>query len=104
MLFRQLAQARRKFFINAAEAAVGKNRDDISTAQFWGYGLNNRVCIREKTRWATVLLDFGGKRRQLEPLILRDGFRPEDTRDDHLIGLRQTARQVTLQNTAAKSV
>jgi hypothetical protein len=70
----QFLQACGQLFINSAEAAVGKNRHDITTAHLRSGGLHNCVSVGEKPRPAAVALDLGGESRQLEALIFRDRF------------------------------
>ena len=104
MFPRQFAQARRKFLVDAAEAAVGEDGDDISAAQFRSDGLDDGVGIGQKARAAAILLDLSGKSRQFEALIFGDGLGAEDSGDDYFIGMRQAAREIALQHAAAQRI
>ena len=101
---RQLAQARWQFFINPTEAAVGKNCDYVSAAHFGGDGLDDGVGIGQKACPAAVLLDLCGEGGQLQAFVFGDGFGAEDSGDNHFVGLRQAARQISLQHAATQGV
>src|SRR5258707_9917715 len=70
----QFAQTRRQFFINPAEATVGKNRDDVAAAHLGSDGLYDGVGIGEKACAAAIVLDFSGQGWQFEAFIFWNGI------------------------------
>ena len=94
---REFAQACWEFFIDASEAAVGEDDDDVAASQFRHDSLDDGVSIGEKPCWASVLLDLSRESRQFETFVLRNSFGAKDVGDDNFIGLRKAAGKIALQ-------
>src|SRR5438270_13154455 len=101
---RKLAQARGEFFVDSAEAAIGKNRDDISTLHFGGGSLHNGIGIGEKAGAAAVALDLLRKRGQIEALVFRNRFGAKHCSHYKFIGESEAPLQIVLQHAPALRV
>ena len=87
--------------MNAAEATIRHEDDDIAGAMLAYDRVDNGVDVRDVTSLVTPGLKIVDQLRGIEALGFRQR-RPEYGREDHLIGRAKRAREIVLEDTTAR--
>ena len=102
--WKALAEARGKFVVDAVEAAIGKDGDDIAGRELRRDGGDDGVGVGEQLGRRACRVEGADDFFRVQPLVLGNALLLEDAGEDDVIGEREACDEIVRQDFAAERV